>query len=303
MESVYPERSAEAQSIAGSQQSPGPTERTILHHGKSAIVVAVNVETLFVEAEKAKAMIEFVPQVGDFVGSDEPLFMLHGGADAIEERKLRASVVLGSERTMDQDPLFAFRILVDIAIKALSKAINDPTTAVLAIDQLHRLLRSAGTRNLRTDQILNRAGQLRVIFRTPNWEDFVHLAFSEIRFYGAENMQIALEQHAYLAAVLLVPPEQTAGRDTRQAILPVVTPMLAGEILYREGRRDEGLAKLREAVNAEDALRYSESPDWILPARHSLGAAFSARMMTRIARVVTTRVGVIDLPSLTSFVW
>jgi Predicted membrane protein len=67
---------------------------------------------------------------------------------AIDERKLRASVVLGDERTMEQDPLFGFRILVDIAIKALSKAINDPTTAVLAIDQLHRLLRSAGRRNL-----------------------------------------------------------------------------------------------------------------------------------------------------------
>jgi hypothetical protein len=61
----------------------------------------------------------------------------------------------------------------------------------MAIDQLHRLLRSAGRRNLRTDQIVDRAGNLRVIFRTPNWEDFVHLAFSEIRFYGAENMQIA----------------------------------------------------------------------------------------------------------------
>jgi uncharacterized membrane protein len=48
-------------------------------------------------------------------------------------------VIFGSERTMQQDPLFGFRILVDIAIKALSAAINDPTTAVLAIDQLHRL--------------------------------------------------------------------------------------------------------------------------------------------------------------------
>src|SRR6516225_10513313 len=198
MESVYPERSAEAQSRAGSQQSPGPAERTILHRGKSAIVVAVNVETLVAEAEKAKRVIEFAPQVGDFVGSGEPLFMLHGGADAIDDRKLRASVVLGSERTMSQDPLFAFRILVDIGIKALSKAINDPTTAVLAIDQLHRLLRSAGKRNLRTDQILDRAGKLRVIFRTPNWEDFVHLAFSEIRFYGAENIQIARRLRAMI---------------------------------------------------------------------------------------------------------
>ena len=208
MESVYPERYPEAQSIAASQLSPGPAERTILHRGKSAIVVAVNVEMLFVEAEKAKGVIEFVPHVGDFVGSGEPLFLLHGGAEAVDERKLQASVVLGAERTMDQDPLFAFRILADIAIKALSKAINDPTTAVLAIDQLHRLLRSAGTRNLRTDQILDRAGNLRVIFRTPNWEDFVHLAFSEIRFYGAENIQIARRLRAMIVNLTETLPPQ-----------------------------------------------------------------------------------------------
>jgi uncharacterized membrane protein len=208
IQSVYPEQSPEAQSIAASQQSPGPVERTILHRGKSAIVVAVNVETLVAEAEKAKGLIEFVPQVGDFVGSGEPLFLLHAGVGAMDERKLRASVVLGSERTMDQDPLFAFRILVDIAIKALSKAINDPTTAVLAIDQLHRLLRSAGTRNLRTDQILDRAGTLRVIFRTPNWEDFVHLAFREIRFYGAENIQIARRLRAMIVNLADALPAQ-----------------------------------------------------------------------------------------------
>jgi uncharacterized membrane protein len=109
---------------------------------------------------------------------------------------------------MDQDPLFAFRILADIAIKAPSKAINDPTTAVLAIDQLDRLLRSAGTRNLRTDHILDRGGKLRVIFRTPNWEDFVHLAFTEIRFYGAENMQVARRLRAMIVTLTDVLPAQ-----------------------------------------------------------------------------------------------
>ena len=208
MESVYPEPSSEEQDIAGSRHSPGSVEGTILHRGKSAIVVAVNVETLVAEAEKAKGVIEFAPQVGDFVGSGEPLFLLHDGADAIDERKLRASVVLGDERTMEQDPLFGLRILVDIAIKALSKAINDPTTAVLAIDQLHRLLRSAGRRNLRTDQILDRAGKLRVIFRTPKWEDFVHLAFSEIRFYGAENIQIARRLRAMIVNLTDTLPAQ-----------------------------------------------------------------------------------------------
>ena len=104
--------------------------------------------------------------------------------------RLRASVAFGSERTIDQDPTFAFRIVVDIALKALSPAINDPTTGVLAIDQLHRMLRKVGNRHLRTDELLNNSGQLRVVFRTPNWEDFVHLAFSEIRACGSNNLQI-----------------------------------------------------------------------------------------------------------------
>jgi tetratricopeptide (TPR) repeat protein len=129
-------------------------------------------------------------------------------------------------------------------------------------------------------EVLIRFGRWEDILAAPDHPDFMPLTRA-IRF-AARGIALAakgdvvgakLEQQAYLAAVLLVPPEQTAGSDTRQAILPVLTPMLAGEILYREGRRDEGLAKLREAVNAEDALRYSEPPDWILPARHSLGAA------------------------------
>ncbi len=110
---------------------------------------------------------------------------------------------------LEQDPLFAFRILVDIAIKALSAAINDPTTAVLAIDQLQRLLRVAGQRNLRTDSILSSAGTLRVIFRTPNWDDFIHLAFTEIRFYGASNIQIARRLRAMILNLSnRLPPER-----------------------------------------------------------------------------------------------
>jgi uncharacterized membrane protein len=88
---------------------------------------------------------------------------------------------LGPERTLDQDSLFAFRILVDIANKALSAAINDPTTAVLTIDQLHRLLRLVGKRNLRNERVTDEVGQLRLILPTPNWEDFINIVYCEIR--------------------------------------------------------------------------------------------------------------------------
>jgi tetratricopeptide (TPR) repeat protein len=80
------------------------------------------------------------------------------------------------------------------------------------------------------------------------------------------------EQAAYLEACQRVPAEATMGNNTAQGILTVATPMLDGEILVREGKFDQGVARLREAIKAEDALKYDEPPGWILPVRHSLGA-------------------------------
>ena len=117
------------------------------------------------------------------------------------------SIAFGPERTIEQDATFAFRVIVDIAIRALSKAINDPTTAVLAIDQLQRLLRVVGGRDLHDEQIMDGAGHLRVIFPTPNWEDFVQLAFREIRLYGAENFQIARRLRAMVNNLVEILPE------------------------------------------------------------------------------------------------
>jgi len=128
-------------------------------------------------------------------------------------------------------------------------------------------------------EVLVRFGRWDDILAAPDHPDFMpltramRLAARGIAFAAKGDVAAAkVEQQAYLAAVPLVPPEETAGPNTGRAILAVVTPMLAGEILYRDAKVDEGLSKLRDAVKAEDALRYSEPPGWILPARHSLGA-------------------------------
>ena len=170
---------------------PDSPRRTILHAGTSEIVVAIDLATLMRRVRRTGGVIEFVPQVGDFVATDEPLFELYGEAVSIDDALLRSTVAFGPERTMEQDPLFSFRILADIGLKALSPAINDPTTAVLAIDQIHRLLRVVGKRRLHSEALRDPAGQRRVIQRTPNWEDFVHLACTEIRSCGAGNIQVA----------------------------------------------------------------------------------------------------------------
>jgi uncharacterized membrane protein len=198
IESVYPEPTLGANRSDAPRHELGEPGRVIPHGGTSEIVLAANLRELIAQAQRSNGVIEFVPQVGDFIATDEPLFKLYGGAASLDADDLRSAVAFGLERTMEQDPTFAYRIVVDIALKALSPAINDPTTAVIAIDQLHRLLRQAGNRNLRTDEILAKSGQLLVLFRTPNWEDFVHLAFTEIRQCGAQNMQIARRLRAMI---------------------------------------------------------------------------------------------------------
>jgi uncharacterized membrane protein len=70
------------------------------------------------------------------------------------------------------------------------------------------MLRLVGKRHLRTDEILDQSGQLRVIFRTPNWEDFVHLAFSEIRSCGSRNLQIVRRLRAMIDNLIQTLPAQ-----------------------------------------------------------------------------------------------
>ena len=81
------------------------------------------------------------------------------------------------------------------------------------------------------------------------------------------------EQAAYLERAKLVPKDAYLGNNTADAILGVVTPMVEGEILIREGKLDEGFAALRTSVKREDTLKYDEPPGWLIPVRHSLGAS------------------------------
>ena len=111
---------------------------------------------------------------------------------------------------MEQDPALAFRVVVDIASKGLSPAINDPTTAVLAIDRIHHLLRHVGKRRLDDEQVRDTTGRVRVLYRTPDWEDFVTLAVTEIRQFGGASIQVARRLRAMLENLIQTLPESRA---------------------------------------------------------------------------------------------
>ena len=211
IKSVYPQPVHEKPSAAPEPTGilEGPPDRIVLNSEDGA-VLAFDVKGLVSLAERSNCLIELMPEVGDFVAIGDPLFRVFQGGKDLSEETLRNSVAIGSERTMEQDPMFVFRIIVDIASKALSPAINDPTTAVLAIDQLHHLLRDVGTRYLAEGHEEDRAGEVRLVYRTPDWEDFVQLAVTEIRHYGRDSIQVMRRLRSMLENLIATLPERRA---------------------------------------------------------------------------------------------
>ena len=198
-----------------------PVARSVLHSGSPGAVLAIDTAGLVGIAAKVGCVIEFVPQVGDFLATGEEMFLIHGGSPgSIDDSALRNCVALGPERTLDQDPAFGFRIIVDISIKALSPAINDPTTGALAIDQLDHLLHLLGGRRLGSGVARDSAGETRLIYRTPDWEDFVTLAVTEIRLCGATSPQVTRRLQMMFEHLLkVVPAERAAALRTQEKLL------------------------------------------------------------------------------------
>src|SRR5262249_19429292 len=217
IESVYPRRLSESQCAAGEPEPVLKGEPThVITNRRDGVVLAFDIPGLVALAQRSGCVIELVPQVGDFIAIGDPLFRIYEGTSDLSEDALDHSVAVGQERTMEQDPAFAFRIIVDIANKGLPPAINDPTTAVLALDQIHHLLRDVGNRHLDDERVRDKAGRLRLAYRTPDWEDFVHLAVTEIRQFGGTSIQIARRLRAMLENLIQTLPEDRASLLRRE---------------------------------------------------------------------------------------
>jgi uncharacterized membrane protein len=186
---------------------PTPSAQVMEFTGRSGVVMAFSATELVQIAQDMDAIIELLPQVGDCLAPGDQLFRISGGARPVAPDVLRGCVAVGTERTLDQDPRFAFRILVDIASKALSPAINDPTTAVLALDQINNLLLCLGRRRLDEGIARDRDGKVRVVYGTPDWPDFVFLAVSEIRQFGEGSIQVYRRLRALLEHLIRELPE------------------------------------------------------------------------------------------------
>lgn len=133
-----------------------------------------------------------------------PLLRTHG--TGWDDDSLLWHVELAAERQLDRDPQWGLRMLSDIAQRASSTGINDPTTAVQALDQVHGLLRVISGRRLGPDTYLDADGRPRVFESVPRWEDFVALGVDEIRREGGELLQVSRRLRAMLDDLLEAAP-------------------------------------------------------------------------------------------------
>jgi uncharacterized membrane protein len=201
---TYPETLHERRPWDASWMTADPLRVPL--NGHPGVVASFDRDRLVSAATRAGAVIELVPGVGEFVGPREELLRVHGGG--VERDAVARLVQVADERTTEQDPAFAMRIVVDTAIRALSPAINDPTTAVQALDVLEVLVRELSGRDLEASLARDAAGDVRLVWPSPSWEDVLDLAFEEIRLYGAGSIQICRRLRAVLDDLLASTPAE-----------------------------------------------------------------------------------------------
>jgi uncharacterized membrane protein len=163
-------------------------------------IQAVDGDALVRWARARDCLVVLRHGIGDFVPSGARLIDVYGGPEPARREELRLAdmVALGEERTIEQDPAFAIRILVDVANLALSPAVNDPTTAVQVLDYLGETLRLVGTTELSVQTWEDLRPRRGVVIPARSWEDYLSLTTDEIREYGAGAIQVMRRLKALL---------------------------------------------------------------------------------------------------------
>jgi uncharacterized membrane protein len=146
----------------------------------STVIQVIDVPRVLRAAGRAGAMVEFQVGSGEEIVEGAVLALASGPPEPALEREVLKAITVGDERTFEQDPALALRLLADIALRALSPAVNDPTTAVQALDRIAGLLHVLATRDLAIENIADSSGTIRVKLMLPTWDQYLAVALDEI---------------------------------------------------------------------------------------------------------------------------
>jgi uncharacterized membrane protein len=175
---------------------PDPAPRRLCYAGTAGVITATDLHGLAELCRQKECWLELTVGVGEYLAHGTPVALVHGGD--LRDHDVTRFFLIGGERTFVQDPAFGFRELVDIAIRALSPAVNDPTTGVQAIDRLSDLLGITGNRLDPTGLRVDSSGAVRVKRELRNFDGLLVLSLTEVIRYGADAPQVVRRLRAVL---------------------------------------------------------------------------------------------------------
>lgn len=195
----------------------GPLVQTLVYSDEPMVIAKLEVAALVKLAEESDALLALECGVGETLVDGTILLNVYRARQPLDERRLMRCINLATSRTYEQDPKYAIRLLVDIAIRALSPAVNDPTTAVQALDQIEDLLRRLGRREFDVGQVADARGIPRLTFPVPTWQDYLSVSFDEIRLYGATSVQVVRRLRSVLVGLA-----EAVNAERRDAVLQYI---------------------------------------------------------------------------------
>ena len=188
-----------------------PRHRAVTWPHRQAILQQLDLGRLLRAANGAVIVLR--AGVGDTLQQGAPVADLHG---EVTDTTVLAGLVTGPERTFHQDPLFAFRLLADIGMRALSPAVNDPATAVQVLDTIESLLQLLVSRDLDVAEVADDAGTVRVVLALPSWDDYLRTALDDLLESAAQSPMVLLRARTLLTTVLNAAPPARQPPITRR---------------------------------------------------------------------------------------
>lgn len=203
-------REGEARPRSGLAPPELPVTRIVTWEGPAGVLIYVDESSLTELAARGDTVVVSRHAVGDFIPHGAEIFEVRGGHETdTNGDKLSDCFAIGEDRTPQQDLGLPIRHLVDLALHALSPGINDPTTAVQALDYVHDLLRRLALITLPPRNVVGPDAKVRLVLPRESWETLVALAVTEIRLAAADQIQVSRRVLHMLDDLLKVaPPER-----------------------------------------------------------------------------------------------
>jgi uncharacterized membrane protein len=226
-------------------------------------IQSVNNDALLHIAMDIKTIVRTEHGIGAFVVQDTALvsLALTYPPDQKTIDALNGAYSIGRHRTVEQDPAFGIRQIVDIAIKALSPGVNDTSTAVMCVDYLTSILARLAGRQF-PPSYRYEGETLRVVATVPSFEGLLAEAFDQIRGSAEVNVAILARMLGALdtiGSLTTKPRHLRALGEQMQCIDELVDRCI--ESSHDRARLEKRLSEVHEALKARHSLSVEEEKE------------------------------------------